>query len=127
MEQDGQIPFNRAQQQAAGAANNNVLPIQPKVKTLAQPDFQNNLKDIFDHHDKFERNSEELRRQILGSHIFKKISEIKPNNPHIPKITGMLIDKEVFSIEEILELLTDRSALEERVNEALGLISEQSN
>ena len=35
-----------------------------------------------------------------------------------PKITGMLLDFEVLSVQDILEMLEDNTALSERVNEA---------
>ena len=36
----------------------------------------------------------------------------------VPKITGMLIDFEVFEVEEIINFLQDTAALRERINEA---------
>lgn len=48
------------------------------------------------------------------------------DNVDAPKITGMLIDFEVFEVSEILEFLENETLLSERITEAKELI-EQTN
>ena len=61
---------------------------------------------------------------ILGEMLFPKIKNIlKGNDDNAPKITGMLIDFEVFEVTDIIEFLDSNDALIERVTEAQELIS----
>jgi len=48
---------------------------------------------------------------------------LKGNDDNAPKITGMLIDFEVFEVSDIIEFLESDDALLERVKEAEELIS----
>ncbi len=41
---------------------------------------------------------------------------------YIPKITGMLIDLNVFTTEQILHMLKDQNELRERIEEAKNLL-----
>ena len=60
-----------------------------------------------------------FKRTILGEMLFPKIKNIlKNNDENAPKITGMLIDFEVFEVTDIIEFLDSNDALIERVNEA---------
>jgi len=43
-----------------------------------------------------------------------------------PKITGMLIDFEVFEVSDILEFLDNKEILKERVMEAEELLNSQT-
>ncbi len=101
---------------------------QPRKTPSRTPDFVNNLNDILEHQSLFSTNyNEDDMHHILGSHIFKKIDTLSLiPSAHIPKITGMLIDKDVFSVPEIIDLLKDDQALVERVNEAIELINSQN-
>ena len=42
-----------------------------------------------------------------------------------PRITGMLIDLEVFEIAEIVEIMNSKDLLKERVQEAIDLIKQE--
>jgi hypothetical protein len=56
--------------------------------------------------------------------LFPKIKALlKGNDENAPKITGMLIDFEVFEVSDIIEFLESNEALMERVKEAEELIS----
>lgn len=58
--------------------------------------------------------------------LFPKIKALlKSNDENAPKITGMLIDFEVFEVSDIIEFLESDEALLERVKEAEELISQQ--
>lgn len=43
-----------------------------------------------------------------------------------PKVTGMLIDFDVFEVTDILEFIEDESELQNRINEAISLIDQTS-
>lgn len=46
-----------------------------------------------------------------------------PKPEHVPRITGMLLDKEIFeTIDEVLEIIEDSADRRERMMEALELI-----
>lgn len=82
-----------------------------------------NLKDKLD---EFLRLDQERQRNILGEMLFPKVLGLAgPVNA--PKITGMLVDFDVLSVQEILELLEDNEVLRERVQEAEELIAQEGN
>lgn len=59
--------------------------------------------------------------------LFPKIKLcLKGHDENAPKITGMLIDFEVFEVADIIEFLESDEALMERVKEAEELISQQA-
>lgn len=66
------------------------------------------------------------QKMILGNLMYNKVAEHTKNRSLIPKITGMLIDLEVLSIEEIIEILENRNILAERIEEAVKIIDEDS-
>lgn len=66
------------------------------------------------------------QKMILGNLMYQKVAEHTKNINLIPKITGMLIDLEVLSIEEIIEILENRAILAERIDEAIKIIEEDS-
>lgn len=69
---------------------------------------------------------QDKKRSILGELLFPQIkSLLKSNDENAPKITGMLIDFEVFEVSDIIEFLESKEALLERVKEAEELISQQ--
>lgn len=69
---------------------------------------------------------QDKKRSILGELLFPKIKALlKTDDQNAPKITGMLIDFEVFEVSDIIEFLESDEALLERVKEAEELISQQ--
>jgi len=71
----------------------------------------------------FENLSKTQQRNILGEMFFPVVHKISPK--FAPKITGMLIDLEVSTIEEILSLLKDDQMLKDRVKNAEVLLMAQ--
>lgn len=65
---------------------------------------------------------EEIQKNFLGSIMFYKIQRNYDNQDLIPKITGMLIDKDVLNLEEIVEILENEEILKERIEEAIEVI-----
>lgn len=68
----------------------------------------------------------EKQRSILGELLYPIVERLVENHEDAPKITGMLIDFEVFEVSEILEFLENEELLKERITEAKELI-EQTN
>lgn len=57
--------------------------------------------------------------------MFPMVSEIIKDNNDVPRVTGMLVDFEVFELTDILEILESKPLLRERVEEAESLIQEE--
>jgi len=58
--------------------------------------------------------------------LFPLVEKISSDSSLSPKITGMLIDFEVFEVSEILEFLENEELLKERIKEAEELIESNS-
>lgn len=65
----------------------------------------------------------EEKRNILGEFLYPKVLKEIGNNL-APKITGMLVDFEVMTEEEIVEAIEDDSILRQRINEAKEALDE---
>lgn len=65
----------------------------------------------------------EEKRNILGEFLYPKVLKEIGNNL-APKITGMLVDFEVMTEEEIVEAIDDDSILRQRINEAKEALDE---
>ena len=63
-----------------------------------------------------------FQTQMLGDLIYSALSEYKLDQEVQGQITGMLNDYEVLSLNEILELLSNKEIMKDRINEALELI-----
>lgn len=95
-------------------------------------------------------NDEEDKSAILGDIIYYKILNLGKSNAtelikdhnktpeeanrliikgpgEVGKITAMLIDKDIFSIEEIIEIIVDPKEFYERCLEAIDLLIEYQN
>lgn len=62
------------------------------------------------------------QRTILGEMLFPLIKELATQESLAPKITGMLIDFDVFEVSDIVDFLDSNDQLKERVQEAEDLI-----
>lgn len=75
--------------------------------------------------DEFLKLDHEKQRNILGELLYPKIvGQAGPN--YAPKITGMLVDFDVLTVQDILEMLEDDAVLEERIKEAVELIEQEN-
>lgn len=84
-----------------------------------------NLNWVMENKGEFMRMSEEVRRSSLGEMMYKQIEKMQTEPEKISKVTGMLIDTEILSLDEILEMLNDDNILQERIKEALEILSEE--
>jgi RNA recognition motif-containing protein len=73
--------------------------------------------------DEFEGLSEDDQKNILGHIMYHRVKSVNNDEEKIPKITGMLIDREVLQLDEILEIIENDDTLEERINEALDVLA----
>jgi len=64
----------------------------------------------------------ERQSNILGELLYPMVKENAREKALAPKITGMLIDFDVFEVSDILEFLETPEDLKERVSEAEDLI-----
>lgn len=72
------------------------------------------------------------QRNILGELLFPMVEKLVPEDQNsqanlAPKVTGMLIDLEVFEVPEIIEFIEDEASLKERVFEAVDLLKNEEN
>jgi len=76
----------------------------------------------------FSKLPQNQQRNILGQVMYQKIIKLRPGDQSkASKITGMLIDFEVFTLEEILDILKNDQEIAERVGEAEKLIENSTN
>ena len=68
------------------------------------------------------------QRNILGEILFPMVEKLVPDNKNnlAPKVTGMLIDLEVFDVPEIIDFIEDANSLKERVDEAVELLNNEA-
>lgn len=59
--------------------------------------------------------------------MYPKVLQKCSDQGKVSKITGMLIDLEILELEEIIDILNNEDALEERINEALEVIDESED
>jgi len=73
----------------------------------------------------FTKLDQEKQRSYLGEILFPMVQEIIKEKEDVPRVTGMLVDFEVFELTDILEILESKPLLKERVEEAESLIQEE--
>lgn len=66
----------------------------------------------------------EDKKQILGNCLAPKIQALLSEETKIyaPKVTGMLLDFEVYEVQEIIDMLENTDELKENIDTALELI-----
>ena len=65
------------------------------------------------------------QRVILGELLFPLVSNLVDSTELAPKVTGMLIDLDVFEVKEIVEFIESQEVLKERVDEAIELLKDE--
>lgn len=74
-----------------------------------------------------------VQKNSLGTHLFPLINTIitkthgSSAKDLTPRVTGMLIDLDVLTVEDIIEYLTKNDILELRTREAIDLIISEEN
>lgn len=113
--------FNPA---AAAQAQPVAVPVQPQVQPQAAAVSTKDLRWLKANVNQFTNMPGSEQKMILGNLMYQRVAEITKNLNLIPKITGMLIDLEVLSIAEIIEILEKKDILVERIDEAIKIIEE---
>lgn len=132
MQQMPQFPQNNYFNQGQMQQQNKNYQDQP-LQNINQKMQELHIKEEYDlnwlinNKQTFEQFTDERKREILGENMFKEISTIEGiENDNISKVTGMLIDLEILTLEEILDLLQNKEDLMERVNEAIEIIKDDN-
>lgn len=105
---------------------NQTAPQQAKATSGPQPTGSKDVAWLANNLNEFEQMSQHEKKNILGTLMYNKIYG-KAQEALVPKITGMLIDLDVLSIQEIVEILSDDALLQERINEARNIIEDDNN
>lgn len=100
----------------------------PNMNQRTQPaphggSFPKDATYIRSHLTEFEKLELEKKREILGEMVYPLVRQhTKLKEEAIPKITGMLIDFEVFEVEEILDFIQFDESLLEKLREAEDML-----
>ena len=65
------------------------------------------------------------QKNVLGNLMFLRVKQNVEDPDLVPKITGMLIDLEIFPIETVLEIIEKDDMLIEKIEEATEIIKEE--
>jgi len=96
-------------------------PPQPKVEP-PQPK-KIDLATIRQNWDNFKSMKAEDKRNVLGEFLYPRVEKIT-GRTLAPKITGMLVDFEVMTEDEIVEAIEDENTLKQRIQEAKEALDE---
>ena len=93
-------------------------------RLAAQKDLEYQKECIITFKSDFEKLQEGFKLQMLGDLVYASLNGHDLDPQEQRKITGMIVDFDVLSLDEILELLTNEDVLQDRIQEALELIRE---
>lgn len=102
-------------------------PMNPPRQTAPIPQKGMTAASLKENLSEFLKQDQPKQRSLLGELLFPLVNKIAESAEQAPKITGMLIDFEVFEVSEILEFLENEELLKERVKEAEELIENTNN
>lgn len=89
------------------------------------------LEWIQQNKEQFAKLDEKNQKNALGTLMYPKIKAIVENKGFredlTPKVTGMLIDFEVLTMDDVINSLSSHQLLVERTIEAVDLIQNESN
>jgi len=94
-------------------------PKQPEAPAKTKID----LATIRSNWDNFKKMKPEDKRNVLGEFLYPRVEKFIGRNL-APKITGMLVDFEVMTEEEIIEAIEDENILGQRIQEAKEALDE---
>lgn len=95
----------------------------PQSKPATEPQKKLDLEMIKKNIANFKGMKPEEKRNILGELLYPKVSK-EIGHHQAPKITGMLVDFDVMTEEEILEAIEDEAVLRQRITEAKEALDE---
>ena len=89
--------------------------------------FPKDFSYIRSHIAEFNKLDGDKKREILGEMVYPLVRDnTKLDDDAIPKITGMLIDFEVFEVDEILDFIQYKESLLEKLREAEEMLNNPS-
>lgn len=95
-----------------------------------QQQQQITLEWIKNNMEQFAKMDEKSQKNTLGTLMYPMIKEIVQNKGYsqdlTPKVTGMLIDFEVLTMEDVISSLSNNTLLIERTVEAVDLIQNEN-
>jgi len=105
---------------------NNNLPQMPGVNKMAVQPSQRDYDWLRANEEEFERLPQNDQKIILGNTLYPKIKQIINDDNVVPKVTGMLVDLECLSTQDIRNMIESYDELKTRVAEALEIIAENN-
>jgi len=105
---------------------NNNMPQMPGVNKIAVQPSQRDYEWLRANEEEFERLPQNDQKIILGNTLYPKIKQIVGDDNVVPKVTGMLVDLECLSTQDIRNMIESYDELKTRVNEALEIIAENN-
>ena len=72
----------------------------------------------------FQQFDDETQKNILGHIMYQRVESSHNDPDALPKITAMLIDQDVLTLDEILEIIENDESLKERIEEAIDVLEE---
>jgi polyadenylate-binding protein len=100
---------------------------QVDIVSKEEQEFKLFSEELRSNREEFEKRSSGDKKNIIGNIMYKRVKNALKDETLVPKITGMLIDSDVLDFEEILEIIEDNKALEERIKEAIEVINANEN
>eukprot|EP01017_Pseudomicrothorax_dubius_P037485 TRINITY_DN549_c0_g1_i1.p1 TRINITY_DN549_c0_g1~~TRINITY_DN549_c0_g1_i1.p1 ORF type:complete len:638 (+),score=227.91 TRINITY_DN549_c0_g1_i1:105-2018(+) len=131
---NGQHPGHGHQQHQVQHAQQAPAPQAPQMKQTAPPppppqQQQTQTKKKLDldtvkaNWQNFKALQPDQKRNVLGEFLYPKVED-KVGRQLAPKITGMLVDFEVMTEEEIMQAIEEEQVLEQRIQEAKEALEE---
>lgn len=96
-------------------------PFSPNIHTKDNKEI---AKELRQHKAAFMEWKSEDQKNFLGNIMYLRVKKFKQDENLLPKITGMLIDLEVLDYDEIVEIIENDESLQERIEEAIDVITE---
>lgn len=85
-------------------------------------DFQKKLHLINAKKEDLKKKSKDEQRNLLGRTLMPKVDQIIAHKDLAGKITGMIVDLNQFSVDEIIAMMNNESQLKQRIIEAEDLL-----
>lgn len=106
---------------------NQMMMMQPMAQVPASVPARLSVDWIQNNMAQFMSFTDDRKKKELGSLLYPLVEKETGAVPRLtPKITGMLIDFEVLSVDEILQLIRDPVELRTRIEEAMELIKQEN-
>ena len=96
-----------------------------QVPQQAQRPNQQTIEWVLSNKAEFAKQGVDQQKRTLGAILYPLVEKKVSDKTLTPKVTGMLIDLEVLTVDEIIETITNPKELADRIQEAVQLIEEE--